>query len=149
METYKVLYKFYLAKIWAIQLSSTLPQYSAIRLQRLNFPKFGTAGADSSETIGRTQVKIILKFQNNKQNVESVATFQDQHQDSLRTIQQYLKETQSSTAGFTEHVRESLETLRENSSSRRTALLGHFTQGENIALYVKCHALAGIWPPKI
>ena len=93
--------------------------------------------ADSSETIGRTQVKIILKFQNNKQNVESVATFQDQHQESLRTIQQYLKETQSSTAGFTEHVRGSLETLRENSSARRTALLGHFTQGENIALYVK------------
>ena len=76
------------------------------------------------------RLKINLKFQNNKQNVESVATFQDQHQESLQTIQQYLKETQSSTAGFTEHVRESLETLRNNSSARRTALLGHFTQGE-------------------
>ena len=57
MGTSKILYKFGLAKIWVIRISSTLPQSSAIRLQRGNLPKFGSSGADAYETTGRTQVK--------------------------------------------------------------------------------------------
>ena len=57
MGTSKILYKFGLAKILAIRISSTLPQSSAIRPQRGNLPKFGSLDADAYETTGRTQVK--------------------------------------------------------------------------------------------
>ena len=60
MGTSKILYKFGLTRIWAIPIRSTLPQSSAIRLQRGNLPKFGSAGADAYETTGRTQVNILV-----------------------------------------------------------------------------------------